>query len=42
MTGHLFNIQRFSLDDGPGIRTVVFLKGCNHYRNAGNAWNKSF
>ena len=29
MTGHLFNIQRFSLDDGPGIRTVVFLKGCN-------------
>jgi pyruvate formate lyase activating enzyme len=23
------NIQRFSLDDGPGIRTTVFLKGCN-------------
>lgn len=22
------NIQRYSLDDGPGIRTVVFLKGC--------------
>ncbi|MDI3312104.1 MAG: glycyl-radical enzyme activating protein [Thermoanaerobacterium sp.] len=22
------NIQRFSIDDGPGIRTVVFLKGC--------------
>lgn len=22
------NIQRFSLDDGPGIRTTVFLKGC--------------
>ncbi|RHB40480.1 radical SAM protein [Enterocloster aldenensis] len=22
------NIQRFSLHDGPGIRTVVFLKGC--------------
>lgn len=24
----IFNIQKFSLDDGPGIRTVVFLKGC--------------
>ena len=24
----MFNIQKFSLDDGPGIRTVVFLKGC--------------
>lgn len=23
------NIQRFSLDDGPGIRTTAFLKGCN-------------
>ena len=23
------NIQRFSLHDGPGIRTTVFLKGCN-------------
>ncbi len=29
MKGHLFHIQRFSLDDGAGIRTVVFLKGCN-------------
>lgn len=26
--GIVFNIQRYSLDDGPGIRTVVFLKGC--------------
>ena len=24
----IFNIQRFSLNDGPGIRTVVFIKGC--------------
>ncbi len=23
------NVQRFSLDDGPGIRTTVFFKGCN-------------
>ena len=23
------NIQRFSLHDGPGIRTTVFLKGCS-------------
>jgi len=26
--GLLFNLQRFSLHDGPGIRTTVFLKGC--------------
>jgi len=25
----LFNIQHFSLHDGPGIRTTVFFKGCN-------------
>ncbi len=24
----IFNIHRFALDDGPGIRTTVFLKGC--------------
>lgn len=27
-TATVFNIQRFSLHDGPGIRTTVFLKGC--------------
>lgn len=27
-TGCIFDIQRFSLFDGPGVRTVVFLKGC--------------
>lgn len=26
--GLVFNIQKFSIDDGPGIRTTVFLKGC--------------
>ena len=26
--GQIFNIQRFSTDDGDGIRTCVFLKGC--------------
>ena len=26
--GIVFNIQKFSLHDGPGIRTTVFLKGC--------------
>ncbi|MGR5064041.1 glycyl-radical enzyme activating protein [Photobacterium sp. DNB22_13_2] len=26
--GTVFNIQKFSLHDGPGIRTIVFLKGC--------------
>ena len=24
----IFNIQRFSINDGPGIRTTVFMKGC--------------
>lgn len=28
MKGTVFNIQRFSIHDGPGIRTNVFLKGC--------------
>ncbi len=27
--GRIINIQRFSIHDGPGIRTTVFLKGCN-------------
>jgi pyruvate formate lyase activating enzyme len=26
--GRVFDIQRFSIHDGPGIRTTVFLKGC--------------
>ena len=29
MTLRITNIQHFSLHDGPGIRTTVFLKGCN-------------
>ncbi|MFW6082685.1 MAG: glycyl-radical enzyme activating protein [Chloroflexota bacterium] len=28
MTGRVFDIKRFSIHDGPGIRTTVFLKGC--------------
>lgn len=28
MKSYVFNIQRYSLHDGPGIRTIVFLKGC--------------
>ncbi len=27
-TGVVFNVQRFSTEDGPGIRTTVFMKGC--------------
>ena len=27
-SGNIFNIQKYSLQDGPGIRTTVFLKGC--------------
>ena len=29
MDGVITSIQRFSLNDGPGIRTTVFFKGCN-------------
>ncbi len=29
MNGIVFNIQRFSVHDGPGSRTTVFLKGCS-------------
>jgi pyruvate formate lyase activating enzyme len=28
LTGLISNVQRFSVHDGPGIRTTVFLKGC--------------
>lgn len=27
-SGLIFDVQRFALNDGPGIRTTVFLKGC--------------
>lgn len=29
MAGRIFDIQKFSVIDGPGIRTTVFFKGCN-------------
>lgn len=28
MKGLIFNIQRYSIHDGAGIRTIIFLKGC--------------
>lgn len=28
LTGLVFNIQKYAVHDGPGIRTTVFLKGC--------------
>ena len=28
LTGKVYDIQGFSVQDGPGIRTTVFLKGC--------------
>ncbi len=28
LTGRILNIQHFCVDDGPGIRTTVFFKGC--------------
>ncbi|MBE7013199.1 MAG: glycyl-radical enzyme activating protein [Ruminococcaceae bacterium] len=27
-SGRIFDIQKFSVHDGPGIRTIIFLKGC--------------
>ncbi len=27
-TGLVYNVQRFSVHDGPGVRTTVFMKGC--------------
>ena len=27
--GRIFDVQRYSIHDGPGIRTIVFLKGCS-------------
>ena len=29
LKGRIFNIQRFSIHDGPGVRTVIFFSGCN-------------
>lgn len=29
INGVIFNIQRFSIHDGPGIRTTIFFKGCS-------------
>jgi pyruvate formate lyase activating enzyme len=28
MTGRIFDIKKYSIHDGPGIRTTVFFKGC--------------
>jgi pyruvate formate lyase activating enzyme len=30
LRGIIFNIQRYSTSDGPGVRTTVFLKGCSN------------
>jgi pyruvate formate lyase activating enzyme len=29
VTGRIFDIKRYSIHDGPGIRTTIFLKGCS-------------
>jgi pyruvate formate lyase activating enzyme len=29
LIGHVLNIQRYSTEDGPGIRTTIFLQGCS-------------
>lgn len=28
LTGLIYNLQRFAIHDGPGIRTLVYMKGC--------------
>ncbi len=28
-TGRIFNIQKYSIYDGDGVRTLIFMKGCN-------------
>ena len=28
MKGRIFDIKKFAVHDGPGIRTTVFFKGC--------------
>ncbi len=30
VNGLIFDIQRFSVHDGPGIRTTIFMKGCSN------------
>lgn len=45
MTGRIFNIQHFSIHDGPGVRTTVFMKGCNlrcYWCHNPESWVKSF
>ncbi|TRO56196.1 4Fe-4S cluster-binding domain-containing protein, partial [Candidatus Bathyarchaeota archaeon] len=29
ISGWIFDIKRFAVHDGPGIRTTIFLKGCS-------------
>jgi len=39
----IFNVQHFSVHDGPGVRTVVFMKGCNlHCRWCHNPESQKF
>lgn len=40
-SARIFNIQHFSIHDGPGIRTTVFMKGCNlrcHWCHNPESW----
>jgi len=42
VTGTVFNIQRYSIDDGPGIRTTVFLIDLNDFAAVNDAYAAFF
>ena len=43
MLGKIFDIKRYAIHDGPGIRTTVFFKGCSlHCRWCHNPESQSF
>ena len=42
MRGNIFDIKRYAIHDGPGIRTTVFLKGCRLHSKKSGRWAMGF